>query len=50
MFDPAGFLKNDEVAALKTKLNLLLYTHNHFDHFKAGSANYLQRDTSISAG
>jgi L-ascorbate metabolism protein UlaG (beta-lactamase superfamily) len=48
MFDPAGFLKNDEVAALKTKLNLLLYTHNHFDHFKAGSAQTIFKETQAS--
>jgi L-ascorbate metabolism protein UlaG (beta-lactamase superfamily) len=35
MIDPAGFLKNDEVKALNG-INLLLFTHNHVDHFNAG--------------
>ena len=35
LIDAAGFLKGDEMAALK-EINLLLFTHSHLDHFSAG--------------
>ena len=44
LFDPAGMLKNDEVAALKP-LNLLLFTHNHLDHFKSGATQAIFKAT-----
>jgi L-ascorbate metabolism protein UlaG (beta-lactamase superfamily) len=37
LIDPAGFLKDDEAAALK-EVNLLLFTHSHLDHFSEGEA------------
>ncbi len=36
LIDPAGFLKKEEILALKT-LNLLLFTHDHLDHFSGGA-------------
>jgi L-ascorbate metabolism protein UlaG (beta-lactamase superfamily) len=36
IIDPAGFLKKDEVTNLKA-VNLLLFTHNHGDHFNSGA-------------
>jgi len=35
LFDVAGFLKDDEVKALKG-VDLMLFTHDHMDHFNAG--------------
>jgi len=35
LIDVAGFLKDDEAAALK-EVNLLLFTHSHLDHFSVG--------------
>ncbi|HYA78662.1 MAG TPA: MBL fold metallo-hydrolase [Verrucomicrobiae bacterium] len=35
LIDAAGFLKDDEIAALK-EVNLLLFTHSHLDHFSVG--------------
>ena len=45
MFDPAGMLKNDEVKALKT-VNLLLFTHNHLDHFISVKAQTIFKATA----
>jgi L-ascorbate metabolism protein UlaG (beta-lactamase superfamily) len=36
LIDPAGFLKKEEILTLKT-LNLLLFTHDHLDHFSGGA-------------
>jgi len=36
LIDPAGLLKKEEILALKT-LNLLLFTHDHLDHFSEGA-------------
>ena len=47
LIDPAGFLKGDEVAALKG-VNLLLFTHSHLDHFNAGKTQALVKATSAS--
>jgi L-ascorbate metabolism protein UlaG (beta-lactamase superfamily) len=47
LFDPAGFLKDDEITALKG-VNLLLFTHNHLDHFSAGKTQALFRATGAS--
>jgi len=44
LFDPAGFLKHDEVTALKG-VNLLLFTHSHLDHFNAGKTKALYNAT-----
>jgi L-ascorbate metabolism protein UlaG (beta-lactamase superfamily) len=44
LIDPAGFLKDDEVAALK-EINLLLFTHNHLDHFNEGKTLNLFNST-----
>lgn len=44
LIDPAGFLKGDEVAALK-EVNLLLFTHTHMDHFNAGKTLKLFKKT-----
>ena len=35
LIDAAGFLKDDEAAALK-EVNLLIFTHSHMDHFSEG--------------
>jgi len=47
LFDPAGFLKSDEVSALKG-VNLLLFTHGHLDHFNAGKAQALVKAFGVS--
>lgn len=44
LIDAAGFLKDDEAAALK-EVNLLLFTHSHRDHFSEGKALKLFRTT-----
>jgi len=44
LIDAAGFLKDDEVAALK-EVNLLLFTHNHMDHFNGGKTLKLFKKT-----
>jgi L-ascorbate metabolism protein UlaG (beta-lactamase superfamily) len=43
--DPAGFLKKDEIAALKT-VDLLLFTHNHWDHFNSGNTAAIFKATA----
>ena len=47
IFDPASFLKNDEVSALK-KVDLMLFTHDHFDHFRAGDAQAIFKATGAA--
>jgi L-ascorbate metabolism protein UlaG (beta-lactamase superfamily) len=44
IFDPAAFLKSDEVKSLKT-VDALLFTHDHLDHFKADAAEGLFKAT-----
>lgn len=44
IIDAAGFLKDDELQALK-KVDLLLFTHNHLDHFNGGKTLDLFRAT-----
>jgi L-ascorbate metabolism protein UlaG (beta-lactamase superfamily) len=44
LFDPAGMLKDDEVNALKT-VDLVLFTHEHTDHFSLGRAQAVFRAT-----
>ncbi len=44
LIDAAGFLKDDETAALK-EINLLLFTHSHMDHFSAGKTLKLFKKT-----
>jgi L-ascorbate metabolism protein UlaG (beta-lactamase superfamily) len=45
--DPAGRLKNDEIKALK-KVNLILFTHNHLDHFSSGKAQAIFKVTGAA--
>ncbi|MGA2386913.1 MAG: MBL fold metallo-hydrolase [Candidatus Bathyarchaeia archaeon] len=45
--DPAGFLKDDEVKALKA-VRLLLFTHDHLDHFNAGKAEKIFKATGAA--
>jgi len=45
--DPAGFLKDDEVIALKT-VNLMLFTHDHSDHFSSGDTQTIFKETGAS--
>lgn len=47
LIDPAGLLKADEISALKT-INLLLFTHDHFDHFRGGETQDLFRATGTN--
>ena len=44
LIDVAGFLKDDEAAALK-EVNLLLFTHSHLDHFSEGKTLKLFKTT-----
>lgn len=44
LIDAAGFLKDDEAAALK-EVNLLLFTHSHMDHFSEGKTLKLFKTT-----
>lgn len=44
LIDAAGFLKDEEAAALKG-VNLLLFTHSHLDHFSEGKALKLFKTT-----
>ncbi len=44
LIDAAGFLKDDETAALK-EVNLLLFTHSHLDHFSSGKTLKLFKKT-----
>jgi len=45
LIDPAGMLKDDEVSALKT-VNLVLFTHDHLDHFSSGKTEAIFKDTA----
>lgn len=45
--DPAGFLKDDEVKALKS-VRLLLFTHSHLDHFNAGKTEKIFKATDAA--
>ena len=45
LLDPAGMLKDDEVKALKA-VNLLLFTHNHLDHFSSGKTEAIFKATA----
>ncbi len=47
LIDPAGLLKKDEILALK-KINLLLFTHDHFDHFNGGATQAIFKATAAS--
>jgi L-ascorbate metabolism protein UlaG (beta-lactamase superfamily) len=47
IIDPAGRLKNDEIKALK-KVNLMLFTHNHLDHFSSGKAQAIFKVTGAA--
>ena len=45
LIDPAGLLKKDEILSLKT-INLLLFTHNHLDHFNASATQAIFKVTA----
>ncbi len=45
LLDPAGMLKDYEIKALKT-VNLLLFTHNHLDHFSSGKTEAIFKATA----
>ena len=45
LIDPAGLLKKDEISALKA-VNLVLFTHDHLDHFKSGATEAIFKATS----
>jgi L-ascorbate metabolism protein UlaG (beta-lactamase superfamily) len=45
LIDPAGMLKGDEVKALKN-VNLILFTHDHLDHFSSGKTQEISKETS----
>ena len=45
LLDPAGMLKDDEIKALKA-VNLLLFTHNHLDHFSSGKTEAIFKATA----
>lgn len=45
LIDPAGMLKGDEVAEFKG-LDLVLFTHDHMDHFSAGKMEELFKKTA----
>ena len=45
LIDPAGLLKKDEIAALKA-VNLVLFTHNHLDHFSSGATEAIFKATA----
>jgi len=45
VFDPAGMLKDDEVNALKT-VKLILFTHDHLDHFSSGKTQTIFKATA----
>jgi L-ascorbate metabolism protein UlaG (beta-lactamase superfamily) len=44
LFDVAGFLNDEEVHALK-EVNLILFTHDHMDHFNGGKTVDLVKAT-----
>ena len=45
LIDPAGMLKDDELAQFKG-LNLVLFTHDHLDHFSSGKTEQIYQATS----
>lgn len=45
LIDPAGFLKKDEISAFKA-VNLVLFTHNHLDHFSSGATEAIFKATA----
>ena len=45
LIDPAGMLKGDEVEALKG-VNLILFTHDHLDHFSGGKTEAIFKATA----
>ncbi len=45
LIDPAGFLKKDEIIALKT-VNIVLYTHDHLDHFNGRATQEIFKATA----
>ncbi|MGA2682921.1 MAG: MBL fold metallo-hydrolase [Candidatus Bathyarchaeia archaeon] len=45
LIDPAGMLKGDELSALKG-INLVLFTHDHLDHFSSGKMRDIFKDTA----
>jgi L-ascorbate metabolism protein UlaG (beta-lactamase superfamily) len=45
VIDPAGMLKDDEVAALKA-VNLVVFTHDHLDHFSSGKTQDIFKATA----
>lgn len=47
LVDPAGMLKGNEKAALKN-VDVVLFTHNHLDHFSAGKTRNIFKATSAS--
>ena len=47
LIDVAGLLKDDEVKALKG-VSLMLFTHDHFDHFNGGKTQEIFRATGAA--
>jgi len=47
LIDPAGMLKDDEVNALKA-VKLVLFTHDHLDHFSSGKTEAIFKATAAS--
>ena len=45
--DPAGLLKDDEIKALKT-INLMLFTHDHLDHFNSSKTQAIFKATNAA--
>jgi L-ascorbate metabolism protein UlaG (beta-lactamase superfamily) len=45
LIDPAGMLKDDEVTALRA-VNLVLFTHDHLDHFSSGKTQAIFKATA----
>ncbi len=45
LIDPAGMLKGDELNALKA-VNLVLFTHDHLDHFSSGKTQEIFKATA----
>ncbi|HMK95244.1 MAG TPA: MBL fold metallo-hydrolase [Candidatus Limnocylindrales bacterium] len=45
LIDPAGMLKDDEVNALKA-VNLILFTHDHLDHFSTRKTEAIVKATA----
>jgi L-ascorbate metabolism protein UlaG (beta-lactamase superfamily) len=46
LIDPASMLKGDEVKALKS-VNLILFTHDHLDHFSSHKTQEIFKETSV---